>query len=90
MKTRNLLTSLTLSATLAIATSAFAAESTFDRTLSTGGSPTLSVATGSGYIHLRPGTDSQIHVIGHVHGNHGWMSGGSTPSAVSIAQTCSR
>jgi hypothetical protein len=76
MKTRNLLTSLTLSATLAIATSAFAAESTFDRTLSTGGSPTLSVATGSGYIHLRPGTDSQIHVIGHVHGNHGWMSGG--------------
>ena len=28
--------------------------------------------THSGYIHLNPGSDSQIHVIGHVHANNGW------------------
>ena len=67
MNTRNL---LPLAFALA-ATSALAADQNFDRTLTTGSSPQLSVATGSGYIHLRPGSDSQIHIIGHVHGNRG-------------------
>ncbi|WP_213803364.1 DUF4097 family beta strand repeat-containing protein [Granulicella sp. dw_53] len=77
MNTRNLLNVIAFPVALALSTNAFAAEATFDRTLNTGSSPTLSVGTGSGYIHLRPGSDSQIHIIGHVHSNNnGWMNGG--------------
>jgi hypothetical protein len=77
MNSRALLRHLALPAAAALACStAFAAESTFDRTLNVAGSPTVMVATGSGNIHLHPGSDSQVHIIGHVHGNKGWMSGG--------------
>jgi hypothetical protein len=62
-----------LPAVLAFATTAaFAADATFDKTLTVSGSPQVSVNTHSGYIHLNPGNDSQIHVIGHVHPNNGW------------------
>ncbi len=57
-------------ATLAITTAAFAADGNFDRTLSVSGSPNVSVTTGSGSIHLRAGSDSQLHVTGHIHGNN--------------------
>ena len=63
-------------ATLAFATAAFAADSNFDRTLNVSGSPNVSVATGSGYIHLNPGSGNQVHIVGHVRSGHGWMSGG--------------
>lgn len=77
MTIRTLPRAIAFHAALALAaTSAFAAESNFDRTLTIGASPTISVSTGSGYIHLRPGSDSQVHILGHVHGNKGWMSGG--------------
>jgi hypothetical protein len=66
----------TVALTFAAATTAFAADSSFDRTLNVGGSPNLAVSTGSGYIHLRPGSDSQVHIVAHVHSNHGWMGGG--------------
>jgi hypothetical protein len=67
-----------LAATLALAaTTAFAADSNFDRTLNVSGSPNVSVATGSGYIHLNPGSGSQVHIVAHVRSSHGWMSGGS-------------
>ena len=62
-------------ATFTIATAALAADGNFERTLSVSGSPNVSVATGSGYIHLKPGSDNQVHVIGRVHAGHGWMSG---------------
>ena len=62
---------------LLTATSAFAADSSFDRTLNVGASPNVSVATGSGSIHLHPGSSNQVHVIAHLHSSHGWMSGGS-------------
>ena len=65
-------------ASLTIATAAFAADNNFDRTLNVSGSPSVSVTTGSGYIHLRAGSDSQVHVIAHLHGNGGsWFGGGS-------------
>ena len=32
--------------------------------------PDLYVSTGSGNITIHPGSDSQIHVVGHVHA--GW------------------
>jgi DUF4097 and DUF4098 domain-containing protein YvlB len=71
MHVRNLLAI----ATFTIATAAFAADGNFERSLSVSGSPNVSVATGSGFIHLKPGSDNQVHVIGHVHAGHGWMSG---------------
>ncbi|HWZ01001.1 MAG TPA: DUF4097 family beta strand repeat-containing protein [Edaphobacter sp.] len=64
-------------ATLALAAAtAFAADGNFDRTLNVSGSPNVSVSTGSGYIHLNPGSSNQIHITAHLHSSHGWMSGG--------------
>ena len=59
------------------ATAAFAADGNFERTLSAGSSPNVSVSTGSGYIRLHPGSGDQIHIVAHLHSSHGWMGGGS-------------
>jgi hypothetical protein len=64
-------------ATLAIPATALASDATFDKTLSVNGSVQLEVSTGSGYVHVNPGSDNQVHIIGHVHANHGWMGGNS-------------
>ena len=45
---------------------AFAAEKSFDRTLSVNGPVTLRVSTGSGYIRVSPGSDNQVHIVGRV------------------------
>jgi len=45
---------------------ALAAEATFERTLSVSGATTLHISTGSGYIHIKPGPDNQIHIVGRV------------------------
>src|ERR1700761_5178176 len=60
---------------------AYAAERSFDRTLSVNGSVTLHVSTGSGYIHISPGSDNQVHIVGHVKSNNSWW-GGSSDSVV--------
>jgi hypothetical protein len=63
---------------------AFAAEKSFDRTLSVNGPVTLHVSTGSGYIRVSPGSDNQVHIVGHVKSNgSSWWSGGSGDDAVS-------
>jgi DUF4097 and DUF4098 domain-containing protein YvlB len=61
-----------------------AADGTFDKTLHVSGSVELSVATGSGYIHVSPGSDSEVHIIGHVHANRwsGWGDVGSPEDRV--------
>jgi hypothetical protein len=59
----------------------FAAEGTFDKTISVNGAATLNVSTGSGYIHITPGPDGSIHIIGHVHSDRSWF-GGSPEEAV--------
>ncbi|GGH14142.1 DUF4097 family beta strand repeat-containing protein [Silvibacterium dinghuense] len=56
-----------------------AADGTFDKTVHVSGGASLSVGTGSGYIHVSPGSDGQIHIIGHVHANHNWGSWGGSP-----------
>src|SRR6201990_3160356 len=56
---------------------ALASDGTFDKTLSVNGSVQLEVSTGSGYVHVHPGSDNQVHIIGHVHANHNWMGGNS-------------
>jgi hypothetical protein len=66
-----------LAAALAIPAMALASDGTFDKTLSVNGSVQLEVSTGSGYVHVNPGADNQVHIIGHVHANHGWMGGNS-------------
>ena len=67
----------TAAATLVLsAATAFAADGNFDRTLNVSGSPNVSVSTGSGYIHLTPGSGSQVHIVAHLRSSHGWMSGG--------------
>lgn len=78
MKTTKTIKVLATAATLTLAAAtAFAADSNFDRTLNVSGSPNVSVATGSGYIHLNPGSGNQVHIVAHVRSSHGWMSGGS-------------
>jgi len=52
---------------------ALAAEATFERTLSVSGTVTLHISTGSGYIHIKPGSDNQVHIFGRVKSN--WGSG---------------
>jgi hypothetical protein len=64
-------------ATLAIPALALASDGTFDKTLNVNGTVQLEVSTGSGYVHVIPGSDNQVHIIGHVHANHGWMGGNS-------------
>jgi hypothetical protein len=57
------------------ASTAFAAEGTFDKTLSVSGTPNVSVNTGSGYLHVYPGSGNQVHIIGHVHARAGMFGG---------------
>src|ERR1700677_1865779 len=62
---------------------ALAAERSFDRTLTVNGPVTLHVSTGSGYIHVSPGSDNQVHIVGHVKSSNSWWGGGSSDDAVS-------
>lgn len=48
---------------------ALASEATFERTLSVSGAVTLHISTGSGFIHIKPGSDSKVHVFGRVKSN---------------------
>jgi len=60
-------------ATLTIPALALASDGTFDKTLNVNGAVQLEVSTGSGYVHVTPGSDNQVHIIGHVRANRGWM-----------------
>ena len=84
MHVRNLL----CLSSLALTTGAFAADNNFDRTLTVSSSPTVSVTTGSGYIHLRAGSDSQVHVAAHLHAGGGgsWFGGGGSGDVQSRLQ----
>jgi len=62
-------------------TAALAADGTFDKTLHVNGQVMLTVATGSGYVHVSPGSSSEVHIIGHVHAN-GWGFGASADDRV--------
>ena len=63
---------LTAAFSLALATlPALATEATFEKTLSVSGRPELSVATGSGNIHVHVGSGNSIHIYGKVKSNWG-------------------
>jgi DUF4097 and DUF4098 domain-containing protein YvlB len=48
---------------------ALASEATFERNLSVSGRVELTIATGSGNIHLTRGADNQVHIFGRVKSN---------------------
>ncbi len=60
-----------------MSTAMFAAEGRFEKTVPAGANLTATVTTGSGFIHIIPGSANEVHIIGHVHANHGWMGSGS-------------
>jgi hypothetical protein len=60
---------------------ALAADGTFDKTLHVSGQVMLSVSTGSGYVHVSPGSSSEVHIVGHVRAN-GWGFGASADDRV--------
>ncbi len=68
-----------LTALLSVTTVALA-DSTFDKTLNVSGQADLYVSTGSGNIHVAPGSGGQIHIVGHVHA--GWSSFGDVNSRI--------
>lgn len=72
---------LLLAALTAAPLAAHAADGTFDKTLHVSGQVVLSVNTGSGYIHVSPGSGSEVHIVGRVHAN-GWGFGGSPDERV--------
>lgn len=63
---------LAISALLMTATVACAAKGQFERTLQVHGPVQLHVASASGDIHVRPGDDGQVHIVGHVYAGNGW------------------
>jgi hypothetical protein len=64
---------------------AFAAEKSFDRTLSVNGPVTLRVSTGSGYIRVSPGSDNQVHIVGRVKSSDRWWAGSSDDAVAKVA-----
>jgi hypothetical protein len=79
---RNAAAGILVAMALYLPAAAFAAEKSFDRTLTVNGPVTLHISTGSGYIHVSPGSDNQVHIVGHVKGSNSWWGGGSSDEAV--------
>jgi hypothetical protein len=66
---------------------AWAAEKSFDRTLTVNGPVTLHVSTGSGYIHVSSGSDNQVHIVGHVKsGGNSWWNGSSDDAVGRVSE----
>jgi hypothetical protein len=77
---------LLLSGLLVAPATASASEASFDRSLTVSGNVSVYVSTGSGYVHISPGSDNQIHIIGHVKsGNGSWFGGSSDDRVKQIA-----
>jgi hypothetical protein len=84
---RKAATGILVAMCMCIPAAAFAAEKSFDKTLSVNGPVTLHVSTGAGYIHVSPGPDNQVHIVGHVKGSNSWWGGGSSDETVGRVAT---
>jgi hypothetical protein len=69
-------------AVLTIATASFGADRQFERSLNVSAQPDLYVATGSGNITIRSGSDGQIHIVGHVHPGWSLFGGGGSVGGI--------
>jgi hypothetical protein len=76
---------LLLGGLLVVPAIASASEANFDRTLTVSGNVSLYVSTGSGYVHISPGSDNQIHIVGHVKSNNNWFGGSADDRVKQIA-----
>ncbi len=56
-----------------VVSQAWAADSNFERTLSTGSSPVVAVFTSSGAIRAHSGSGNQVRITAHVHSNDSWF-----------------
>jgi hypothetical protein len=70
---RSLLFSVVILACLCFAQTVFAADGQFTKDLTVNGTADLDVGTGSGDIHVRPGSGNTVHVVGRIHVSH-WSS----------------
>jgi Putative adhesin len=83
---RKAATGILVAMSMCLSAAAFAAEKSFDRTLTVNGPVTLHVSTGAGYIHVSPGSDSQVHIVGHVKSSsNSWWGGGSDEAVARVA-----
>jgi DUF4097 and DUF4098 domain-containing protein YvlB len=65
---RTILCSVFLLSSLCFAQFAFAnSDGQFTRDLTVSGNADLQVETGSGDIHVRPGSGTSVHIVGHIH-----------------------
>jgi DUF4097 and DUF4098 domain-containing protein YvlB len=63
---------LVVAAALALAAvPALGSDANFEKNLTANGRVELTIATGSGHIHLTHGSANQVHIAGHVHSNWG-------------------
>ena len=77
MNLRSLSTALIFATTAA---TAYAAEGSFSRTLNVSGAPTISIATGAGYIHVVTGSQNEVRINARVRSEHSWFGGGGSDS----------
>lgn len=80
--TRKAAAGLLVAMSICLPSIVLAAEKSFDRMLTVNGPVTLYVSTGSGYIHVSPGSDNRVHIVGHAKSSNSWW-GGSSDDAVS-------
>jgi hypothetical protein len=73
---------LLVAMSMCLPAAAFATEKSFDRTLTVNGPVTLHVSTGAGYVHVSPGNDNQVHIVGHVKNSNSWWGIGSSDETV--------
>lgn len=74
-------TALTATALSAVAVLASAED--FTRSLQVSGTPNVTVSTGSGYVKVVPGSNSEVRIVGHVRAGSGnWFGGGSADDRV--------
>jgi hypothetical protein len=85
ISTRKAAAGLLFGLSLYLPTAAMAAEKSFDRTLPVNGAVTMRVYTGSGYIHVSPGSDNQVHIVGHVKSSNSWWGGSSDDAVAKVA-----
>jgi DUF4097 and DUF4098 domain-containing protein YvlB len=80
---------VTLSVMFLASATLFAAEGSFDKTLSVSGPVTLDLTTGSGDVTVRAGGSNQVVIHGRVHSSYGnWFGmGGSSESAIKAVQS---
>ncbi len=71
---------VTAATILSLSTAAFAGD-TFQRTLTVSGPADVYVSTGSGNIRVSPGSDNEVHIVGHVHAS--WSAFGNIDAHIS-------